>query len=223
MNQLQRTSSRRFAQTNNAEDCDANRDAEELDGNQDTDGLSASFSSNFLLAARIISSLRLCSIFCRASLLLAHPGGGDSSSLSFPFEFTFACKLYRVIRSGGSDFAIVAEVAVVVESDVVVMNEGGGWKDGGAYNRISASYHVPNILLKLTGSSALPIRILSVVACTLPRFRCKSHIISRRLICGNICAIWSTCAGVKRIPGVVPRGAEEDVDIDEESAGEEKK
>ena len=108
---------------------------------QDTGGVSsASFSCNFLLAARIISSLRRCSTFCRASLLLAHPGGGDSSSLSFPFELTFACRLYRVIRSGGKGFDGLVEGVAVVES--VVMNEGGGWNDGGActYFQISIRF-----------------------------------------------------------------------------------
>lgn len=99
----------------------------------------------------------------------------------------------------------VDETIVAVESDGVVINEGGGWKDGGA------------------GSSPLPVNILSVVDCTLPLFRCKSHMISLLLSCGNTCAIWSTCAEVKRIPGVVPLGVVEDVDEESLVAAEEKK
>ena len=37
-----------------------------------------------------------------------------------------------------------------------------------------------------------------MVAATLPPLRCRSHMISRRSSCGNICAIWATCSGVKR-------------------------
>ena len=43
--------------------------------------------------------------------------------------------------------------------------------------------------------SKLPLdRIRSVVAATLPPFRCRSHMMSLRAICGNICAICSTSA-----------------------------
>lgn len=101
-------------------------------GQDDGGGLfSASFSCSFLRAARIISSLRLCNIFCRASLFVAQPGGGDSSSRSFPLEFSLACRLYRVIRSGGRDFNVVAADVVTVSGDVG-MNDIGGWKEGGA-------------------------------------------------------------------------------------------
>jgi len=60
-----------------------------------------------------------------------------------------------------------------------------------------------------TGSSVLPPNTRSIVACTLPLFRCKSHIMSRRLNCGNIPLTWSTCAGVNLNPLV------RDVDADE--------
>jgi len=60
-----------------------------------------------------------------------------------------------------------------------------------------------------TGSSVLPPNTRSIVACTLPLFRCRSHIISRRLNCGNIPLTWSTCAGVNLSPLV------RDVDVDE--------
>lgn len=47
----------------------------------------------------------------------------------------------------------------------------------------------------LTVSSPRPVNILSVVAATLPPFLCKSHMISLRFNCGNICDICSTWAG----------------------------
>ena len=53
---------------------------------------------------------------------------------------------------------------------------------------------------KLTTSNPRPLKILSVVAATLPPFRCKSHIISRVFNCGNIWDICSTCAGSTAFP-----------------------
>ena len=53
---------------------------------------------------------------------------------------------------------------------------------------------------KLTTSNPRPLKILSVVAATLPPFRCKSHIISRAFNCGNIWDICSTCAGSTAFP-----------------------
>ncbi|KAK9422713.1 hypothetical protein SUNI508_00576 [Seiridium unicorne] len=44
--------------------------------------------------------------------------------------------------------------------------------------------------------STLPLRILSVVACTLPPVRCRSHSTVRRSTCGNICCILSTAASL---------------------------
>lgn len=99
-----------------------------------------------------------------------------------------------MIRSGGSDFVMADAAVAAVWSVGVVMKDGGGWNDGGA------------------GSKLLPMSILSVVDCTLPLFRCKSHMISLRLSCGNIWDIWSTCAGVNLSPGVVPLGLLDDVD-----------
>lgn len=40
--------------------------------------------------------------------------------------------------------------------------------------------------------SVLPANTLSVVDCTLPPVRCRSHSIVRRSTCGNICCILST-------------------------------
>ena len=50
----------------------------------------------------------------------------------------------------------------------------------------------------LTVSSPLPLSILSVVAATLPPFLCRSHMMVRRGICGNICCILSTSASRAR-------------------------
>lgn len=48
----------------------------------------------------------------------------------------------------------------------------------------------------LTVSRVLPLRTLSVVAATLPRFLLRSQAIVRLSSCGNICATWSICAAV---------------------------
>jgi len=53
--------------------------------------------------------------------------------------------------------------------------------------------------VKHTDSNPLPPNTRSVTACTLPPFRCKFHNISRRLSCGNIWEICSTCAGLTRL------------------------
>lgn len=71
---------------------------------------------------------------------------------------------------------------------------------------------------KLTTSSPLPPRILSVVAATLPPFRWRSHIISRRPTCGNMELICSTCAG--SAPRRLGDGRDEE---EEEEEGEKKK
>lgn len=87
----------------------------------------------------------------------------------------------------------------------------GGWKDGGGYINETrtllavCSYHTvvsseENKQSKLTISKPRPLKILSVVAATLPPFRCKSHIISRVFSCGNICDICSTWAGSTACP-----------------------
>ena len=68
---------------------------------------------------------------------------------------------------------------------------------------------------RYTLSNPLPLNTLSVVACTLPPFRCRSHCISLLLSCGNICAICSMCAGL-----AVLRSLAACVEVD---AGEKKK
>jgi hypothetical protein len=55
----------------------------------------------------------------------------------------------------------------------------------------------------LTVSSPRPLNTRSVVAAAFPPFRCRSHAISRRLSCGNICAMSSICRWFRR--GVAAR------------------
>ena len=50
----------------------------------------------------------------------------------------------------------------------------------------------------LTVSSARPLRTFSVVAATFPPLRDRSQAMARRSSCGNMCAIWSICAGLTR-------------------------
>ena len=47
-----------------------------------------------------------------------------------------------MIRSGGRGFVEIADAVAAVESAVVVMNEGGGWNDGGAC-RVAHQHPVP--------------------------------------------------------------------------------
>lgn len=54
--------------------------------------------------------------------------------------------------------------------------------------------------------STLPLRILSVVAWTLPPVRCRSHNIARRSTCGNICCILSTAASLALAALAASRG-----------------
>ncbi len=58
---------------------------------------------------------------------------------------------------------------------------------------------------RLTASKPRPERTRSVVAATLPPFRCRSHMISRVLNCGNIWDICSTWAGSTTLPRARPR------------------
>jgi hypothetical protein len=69
---------------------------------------------------------------------------------------------------------------------------------------------------ELTTSRPRPLRILSVVATTLPPFRCKSHRMLRRSSWGNIC--WMRSTSASRARDVRP-GALGSVD----DAGEKKK
>lgn len=62
-------------------------------------------------------------------------------------------------------------------------------------NKCSRCKASPILRLELTLSSALPFSTLSVVACTLPPFLWRSHIMVRLSNCGNIDKIWSACAG----------------------------
>lgn len=152
----------------------------------------SSFSCIFRRAARIISSLRRCSVFCLSSLLIDQPGGVGSCSFSLPFVLTRDWRLYLVIRSGSVTLGCAADVS---GADDVAAKVIGGWKDGGAWSSVSLRF--PSSCsdeVLLTGSKPRPASTLSVVACTLPLFRCRSHMISRLLNCGNICNTCSTCA-----------------------------
>jgi len=88
-----------------------------------------------------------------------------------------------VIRSGSTTFGTELVLGPEEEDTETGIS---GWNDGGA------------------ASSPRPPSILSVVAVTLPPFRCRSHMISRRFSCGNIWDICSTCAAVKRWPALRP-------------------
>ncbi len=73
----------------------------------------------------------------------------------------------------------------------------GGWNDGGGYRHKYPATKTPLPDDNPHTVSNPPLAsTLSVVAATLPPFRCKSHIISRRPSCGNIFAICSTSAGL---------------------------
>ena len=75
----------------------------------------------------------------------------------------------------------------------------GGWNEGGGCSTSYIQHVIPTRSMArrapLTASNPPLAKILSVVAATLPPFRCKSHIISLRLIWGNIIATCSTSAG----------------------------
>jgi hypothetical protein len=73
----------------------------------------------------------------------------------------------------------------------------GRLKDGGGCEEVRCSLSSVNQRLgRLTTSSPLPPNTLSVVAARLPPFLCKSHAMSLRSSWGNMCAIWSICAGL---------------------------
>lgn len=104
----------------------------------------------------------------------------------------------------------VEEEEVKVEVAFGSRIDGGGWKDCGGYIRININtgsvFCTCSLKLRiekrrnakspeLTLSKPLPLNALSVVIAMFPPFRCRSHAISRRSSCGNICASCSTCAG----------------------------
>lgn len=67
-----------------------------------------------------------------------------------------------------------------------------------------------------TASNPLPPKTRSTVAPTAPRFRCRSHITSRRLSCGNMASTVSACAGVKRMPPLFDKADEDELCEEEE-------
>src|SRR6266576_5827646 len=84
--------------------------------------------------------------------------------------------------------------------------EAGIWFDGiGSPSDFSRSHHEHSE--GPTTSKALPLNTLSVVAATFPPFLCRSHVISLRFNCGNICDNWSTCAGFTTKPRDCPGGS----------------
>lgn len=137
---------------------------------------------------------------------------------------TFAERLYLEIKSCPSDLVGGGGAGCAGGTPV-----GGiatrGWKEGGGY--IKPSFITLAIMFwkstakhaisgagvattpaganRLTASKPRPERTLSVVAATLPPFRCRSHMISRVLNCGNIWDICSTWAGSTTFPRARPR------------------
>lgn len=87
-----------------------------------------SFSSIFLLAANIISSLFLCRLVCRSfrSALQALVTG--FSSVGSGVRLTFEAKLYRVIRSGCEGFVAAATGLVGTAG----AGAAGSWNEAGA-------------------------------------------------------------------------------------------
>lgn len=61
----------------------------------------------------------------------------------------------------------------------------------------------PETIMPLTTSRPRPLNTLSVVATTLPPFRCKSHMTSRRPTWGNMLMMLSTSASRTRLRVVV--------------------
>ena len=101
------------------------------------------------------------------------------------------------MRSGSTVFRTVD---VIVEVEDEAGKGTWGWNDGGACSKSISHGNCRTSSAQLAGSRPLPPRTLSVVAATLPPFRCRSHMISLLFNCGNICVICSTCTGVKRCP-----------------------
>lgn len=137
--------------------------------------------SNFLLAARIISSLLLCRFACLSLRSALHDFAfGWSASESAELWLIFEVKLYRVIRSGcvGCCGAGVALVGVAVERGSGTLNEGGAFA---TCQPLSNRDILSRRLFVLTLSKPLPLSARSVVAATFPPFLCKSQAISRLL------------------------------------------
>lgn len=124
---------------------------------------------------------------CRSSLFCDQPPDEDFAGDSHPLaSATFAERLYLEIKSCPSDL-VGGDGAGCAGGTPVGGIATRGWKEGGG------------------ASKPRPERTRSVVAATLPPFRCRSHIISRVLNCGNIWDICSTWAGSTTLPRARPR------------------
>jgi hypothetical protein len=156
-----------------------------------------SFSSIFLLAAKIISSLFLCRFDWRSlrsalqAFVLGFSSGDSGVWLSFDV------RLYRVIRSGCDGLAAAATGLVGTTG----AGAAGCWNDAGAC-RMSVLRCLSAGKEELTLSRDLPLSTLSVVAAAFPPFLCRSHAMSLLFSCGNIWAIVSICAGSMRVERV---------------------
>lgn len=94
----------------------------------------AILASIFLRAARIISSLRLCSEACLSSRFELHALVFLSSSVGITIPILFL-RLYRVIRSGWTGFSGCRGMAAGMV--LLLPGGGGGWKVTGGYMTVS--------------------------------------------------------------------------------------
>jgi hypothetical protein len=163
----------------------------------DCEAFAFSCASSFRLAAKIISSLRLCKFACLSLLSALHDFAfGCSSCIGCGCWPSLEERLYRVIKSGCAGLAGVAAARAGVGA---ARGAGVGiWKDAGACSILVLPSFAANLWVMLTVSKPLPFSPLSIVAATFPPFRCKSHAMSRLLSCGSISATWSICAGLTR-------------------------
>lgn len=127
--------------------------------------VSAAFSaailaSIFRLAARIISSRRLCSSDCLSSLFVLHFLAAAACSAASASESccTLSCRLYRCIRFGCAGFSVGrADEACVAKDEGEATLEpggGGGWKVmGGCEPR----GHVSHMSVLLAASPPTPL------------------------------------------------------------------
>jgi hypothetical protein len=114
-------------------------------------------------------------------------------------------RLYRVIKSG-CDALGAAGLPPTGDVDEEEADAGrDGWNVCGGLGLsalVRPAEQMPGTSL-LTVSKLLPLNIRSVVAATLPPFLCRSHMIVRVAICGNICFIRSTSASRTRFLSVL--------------------
>lgn len=153
----------------------------------------AILASIFFLAARIISSLRRCSDTCLSSLFELHPlpffsSCSAASGLSLP------PRLYRVIKSGCVGLSGCLAAVEVLAPAAAWPGGGGGWKVIGGYQHRVSMRSLGEESRRAHTVSKRPAKILSVVFCMFPPFRCRSHKTLRLSACGNICCILPTAS-----------------------------